>query len=54
MVWSTWTWTSLAFSESFEALVDGLQRALWALGGVPRRLILDNMSAACRCRRGSA
>jgi hypothetical protein len=42
----TWTWACVAFSESFEALVDGLQRGLRALGGVTKRLILDNMSAA--------
>lgn len=41
-----WTWACVAFSESFEALVEGLQRALWALGGVPKQLTLDNMSAA--------
>lgn len=31
---SGWTWTSLAFGETFEALVAGLQGALWALGSV--------------------
>ena len=46
LVASTWTWACVAYSESFEALVHGLQRALWALGGVPHQLILDNMSAA--------
>jgi hypothetical protein len=42
----TWTWACVALSESFEALVDGLQRGLRSLGGVPKRLVLDNMSAA--------
>ena len=46
LVASSWTWACVAFSESFEALIEGLQRALWALGGVPRQLVLDNMSAA--------
>ena len=46
LVASTWVWACVAFSESFEALIDGLQRALWALGGVPRGLVLDNLSAA--------
>ena len=32
---SKWRWIGLAFSETFEALVRGLQGALWALGGVP-------------------
>ncbi|MEM9461138.1 MAG: hypothetical protein AAGF11_43640 [Myxococcota bacterium] len=46
LVHSTWTWACVAFSETFEALIDGLQRALWTLGGVPRTLVMDNMSAA--------
>src|SRR5271169_4801833 len=36
----------LAFSETFEALVRGLQGALWALGGVPPVWRSDNLSAA--------
>ena len=44
--YSGWTWTSLAFSETFEALVAGLQGALWALGAVPEVLRSDNLSAA--------
>ena len=46
LIHSTWTWACVAFSETFEALVDGLQRALWALEGVPQMLVMDNMSAA--------
>jgi len=46
MLASTWVWACVALSESFEALIGGLQRALWALGGVPRGLLLDNLSAA--------
>ena len=46
LVASTWTAVKVAYSESYEALVDGLQSALWKLGGVPRQLCLDNMSAA--------
>lgn len=53
MLYSGWTWASVALSETFEALLDGLQRALWALGGVPEQLLLDNMSAATHeLRRG--
>jgi hypothetical protein len=44
--YSGWTWTSLAFGETFEALVAGVQGALWALGGVPAVLRSDNLSAA--------
>lgn len=46
LVASSWTWANVAYSETYEAVVDGLQRGLWKLGGVPRRLVLDNMSAA--------
>jgi hypothetical protein len=43
---STWRYVGLAFSETFEALLRGLQDALWALGGVPRVWRSDNLSAA--------
>lgn len=43
---SKWRWVGLAFSETFEALVRGLQGALWALGGVPSVWRSDNLSAA--------
>jgi hypothetical protein len=43
---SGWTWVTLAFSETFEALVRGLQQALWALGGAPAVCRSDNLSAA--------
>ena len=35
LVYSGWRWVGLAFGETFEALVGGLQGALWELGGVP-------------------
>ena len=35
-------------SESFESLSAGLQRALWDVGGVPRRHRTDRLSAASR------
>jgi hypothetical protein len=43
---SGWTWAMVAFGETFEALVAGLQGALWALGGVVAVLRSDNLSAA--------
>lgn len=46
LAFSGWTWTQLAFGETFEALMSGLQGALWALGGVPIRVRHDNLSAA--------
>ena len=36
----------LAFGETFEALLSGLQGAFFAVGGVPEILRLDNLSAA--------
>lgn len=44
--YSHWTWVAIAFGETFEALVAGVQGALWALGGVPPVLRSDNLSAA--------
>lgn len=43
---SGWTWVQVAFGETFEALVSGLQGALWELGGVPEVIRSDNLSAA--------
>jgi hypothetical protein len=43
---SKWRWVGLAFSETFESLVRGLQGALWDLGGVPAVWRSDNLSAA--------
>jgi len=43
---SGWTWVMLAFGETFEALVAGVQGALWELDGVPEVLRHDNLSAA--------
>jgi len=44
--YSHWTWVAVAFGETFEALVAGVQGAVWALGGVPAVLRSDNLSAA--------
>jgi hypothetical protein len=46
LAYSGWRFVQLAFSETFEALVKGLQGGLWALGGVPERVRQDNLSAA--------
>jgi hypothetical protein len=43
---SKWRWVCLAFGETFEAMVAGIQGALWDLGGVPAVLRSDNLSAA--------
>lgn len=38
----------VCLSESFEALVEGLEAALWQAGGVPRQHRTDHLSAAIR------
>jgi transposase InsO family protein len=43
---SKWRWVGLAFSETFEALIHGLQEALAAIGGAPPVWRSDNLSAA--------
>lgn len=44
--YSNWESVTLCFSESFEALSEGLQNALWELGGVPQKHRTDRLSAA--------
>lgn len=39
---------SLCFSETFEALAEGIEKALWQLGGVPEQHRTDHLSAAVR------
>ena len=43
---SGWHFVELAFSETFEALVRGVQNAVFKAGGVPEILRSDNLSAA--------
>lgn len=43
---SGWRFVQIAYGETYEALVDGLQNALWTLGGVPEVARSDNLSAA--------
>src|ERR1700738_61382 len=38
----------VCFSESFEALVEGIETCLWSIGGVPQRHRTDHLSAAIR------
>lgn len=49
---SGWHFVQLAFGETFEALVYGLQSALETLGGVPERARMDNLSAATHELKG--
>ena len=43
---SGWRYAQICFSETFVALVSGLQGALWELGAVPEVVRSDNLSAA--------
>jgi hypothetical protein len=46
VTYSNWETGTVCFSESFESLSEGLQNALFELGGVPRTHQSDRMSAA--------
>lgn len=46
LTYSNWEAATICFSESFESLSDGLQQALWELGGVPQRHRTDRLSTA--------
>ena len=46
LTYSNWETGMICFSESFESLSEGLQNALWELGGVPERHRTDRLSAA--------
>ncbi len=39
---------SICFGETFEALAEGLEKALWQIGGVPQQHRTDHLSAAVR------
>jgi hypothetical protein len=44
--YSNWETGTVCFSESFENLSEGLQNALWELGGVPEEHRTDRLSTA--------
>lgn len=46
LTYSNWETGSICFSESFESLSEGIQQALWKLGGVPRAHRTDRLSTA--------
>jgi hypothetical protein len=46
LTYSGWTWICVAFGETFEALISGIQDAFWDLGGMTRVVRSDNLSAA--------
>jgi hypothetical protein len=46
LTYSNWETGTICFSESLESLSEGLQNALWELGGVPRIHRTDRLTAA--------
>ncbi len=52
LTYSNWEAGTICFSESFESLSEGLQNALWELGGVPKEHQTDRLSAAV-CKTAS-
>ena len=46
LTYSNWETGTICYSETFESLSEGLQNALWELGGVPLEHRTDRLSAA--------
>jgi Mu transposase, C-terminal domain len=46
LCWSNWETGTVCFSESYESLSQGLQNALWKLGGVPLCHRTDHLTSA--------
>src|SRR6185437_7827475 len=46
LTYSNWETGTICFSESLESLSEGLQNALWELGGVPALHRTDRLTAA--------
>ncbi|MDQ6676191.1 MAG: IS21 family transposase [Acidobacteriota bacterium] len=46
LTYSNWEAFTICHSESFESLSEGVQNALWELGGVPREHRTDRLTAA--------
>ena len=46
LTYSNWETGTVCFSESLESLSEGLQNALWELGGVPQAHRTDRLTAA--------
>jgi hypothetical protein len=46
LTYSNWETGTICFSESFESLSEGLQNALWELGGIPLYHQTDRLTAA--------
>lgn len=48
LTYSNWESGTICFSESYESLCEGLQNALWELGGVPKQHRTDCLTAAVK------
>ena len=48
LTYSNWETVTICFSESFESLREGMQNALWELGGIPAQHQTDRLSSAVR------
>jgi hypothetical protein len=48
LTYSNWETGTICFSESFASLSEGLQNALWKLGGVPKQHRTDCLTAAVK------
>ena len=46
LTYSNWEAGTVCFAESFESLSEGMQNALWELGGVPQQHRTDRLTAA--------
>jgi hypothetical protein len=46
LTYSNWEAVTVCFSESFESLSEGLQNAVWELGGAPQMHRTDRLTAA--------
>lgn len=54
LTYSNWETGTICFSENFESLSEGLQNALWELGGVPHRHQSDRLTSAVQKVRQEA
>ena len=46
LTYSNWETGTICFSENFESLIEGIQNALWELGGIPQDHLTDRLSTA--------
>ena len=48
LTYSNWEWAMICASESWESLSEGLQKAMWELGGTPSEHRTDSLTAAVK------